>query len=265
MAISPVERQNLLADLSSVAIRDLVELWRRATVADVDFAQFLIDAYPEIAVSYAEVAADLAADWYEQSAPDLPYQAVTAGPPPVDVLQKSTQWALGADGDKALSRLSGTLQRSVFDGARRTTLVNVEREGSKWVRYASANACAFCALLATRSAVYTSKQSATRVVGQGKDISTNFDASGKRKSGGQARGIKTRGSRKIGEKYHDHCHCVAVEVRPGRRYTPPPHVQEFKRAYKDAFDAVPDGMAYDSNNSVLKAVLSNMRSDLGSH
>lgn len=265
---SPTERQRILSDLAKLGIRDLVGVWRRAALADTDFAALILAAFPEIATAYAQMAADLAADWYSESAPNLPYVPVTAPLLDRSVLEKSVEWALGGNGDVALNRMSGTLQRTVFGGARDTIAYNVDSEaGSKWVRHASANACAFCALLASRStdAPYRSKHSATRVVGRGKAVSTNFNADGTRKAGGQAQGVKLRGSRKLGEKFHDNCHCIAVEIRPGASYDPPSYVEDWQRAYKDAFDAVPNGMAYDSNNSVLKAVLANMRTDLGSH
>lgn len=266
MATSPVERQQILSDLATLGIRDLVEVWRKASLTDTDFAALIMAAFPEIASGYAGVAGDLAANWYVEAAPDLPYTPTTAPLPDVTALTKSTQWALGANGEEALNRMSGTLQRAVFDGSRDTIIHNVESEpGSKWVRYASPNACAFCAVMATRQPVYNSAHSATRVVGRGKSFATNFNPDGSRKTGGQAKGVKLRGTQQLGEKYHDFCHCVAVEVRPGGTYDPPDHIKQWQQAYQDAFAAVPDGTPYDNKNSILKAVLSNMRSDLGSH
>lgn len=198
MAITPTERRRLLRELNQAADSDLGGVWRRAAAADVDFARFMVDAFPEIASTYAEVAADLAADWYEQAAPQLPYRAIPDPGVNPAALTKSAQWALGADGEDALGRLSGTLQRTVFDGARNTTVANVRNEdGARWARYASANACEFCALMAIRGAVYGSEETA-------------------------------------GAQYHDHCHCLAVEVRPGHSYDPPPQVSEWEQQYKQA-------------------------------
>lgn len=262
VATSPAERQRVLSDLSTLGIRDLVEVWRKAALADTDFADLILAAFPEIASAYAGMAGDLAADWYVESAPEIQYTPIVGPVANIAALTSSTQWALGANGDEALKRMSGTLQRAVFNGARETTLVNVEHEeGAKWARHASANACVFCKLLATRDILYSSKQSAERVVGRGQDFSRNFTSDGKRKAGGQAKGVKTRGTQKVGDKYHDHCHCTAIEVRPGGQYEPPPYVADWKKVYKDAFDAVPNGTPYDDKNSVLKAVLANMRAD----
>lgn len=200
---SPSERQRILADLSTLAIRDLVGLWRRATRADVEFAALILAAFPEIATTYATVAGELAAAWYAEAAPKLAYQPVAAAPPAMEALSKSAQWALGADGDAALSRMSGTLQRAVFDGARRTTVANVENEsGAAWARYASANACEFCRMLATRGAAYRSRATALRA--------------------------------------HDRCHCIAVEVRPGDTYEPPPYVEQWEDQYQQARSAAAD-------------------------
>lgn len=267
MAVSPTERQYILSQVNKLAEEQLAALWAQAaTLSDIDFGAFIKQAFPDLVDPYAAMAGDLAATWYDDTESPLAYTAVPAALPDAAKLAGSVDWALGAKGADALQRLQGTAQRAVFDTARDTIIFNSEYEtGSRWVRYASANACAFCALLSTRNKVYASKQSATRVVGRGKDFSSNFNPDGSRRAGGQAKGVKTRGSRGVGEKYHDGCHCVAVEIRPGGSYEPPAHVQDFERAYKEAFDAVPNGMAYDKNNSVLKAVLSNMRSDLGSH
>lgn len=199
MATSPVERQRILADLSTLAIRDLVQVWRRAAQTDTDFADLILGAFPEIAAGYAQAAGDLAADWYIESAPDLAYTPTVPTVLDVETLKKSAQWALGADGELALNRMSGTLQRAVFNGARDTTLTNVQREtGAMWARHASSNACVFCKMLATRGAVYRSASTAA------------------------------------GKKYHDHCHCVAIEVRPGKSYEPPPYVRDFDAQYRQA-------------------------------
>jgi hypothetical protein len=267
MPVSPAERQYILTQVNTLASEQISLLWDHAeALTDIDFAAFVRQAFPEVVTPFAATAADLAATWYDESPSPTNYIAKPGALPDPKQLESSADWALGADGREAVGRMQGTAQRAIFDSARDTIVSNVESEsGSKWVRYASANACAFCALMATREAIYVSEHSALRVVGRGKDFSHNFNADGTRKAGGQAGGVKLRGTQKLGDKYHDDCHCVAVEVRPGGRYEPPAHVRDWKRAYQDAFDAVPDGTPYDNKNSVLKAVLSNMRSDLESH
>ena len=202
MPISPSERQLILSQVNTLAVQDLNTLWRRAEqLSNTEFAQFVIDAFPSVVDPFAAIAGDLAADWYEESAPELEYVASPSGMPDESVLAKSASWALGATGEAGLDRLAGTLQRAVFNAARETILDNVRRErGAGWARHASANACAFCRMLATRGAVYSSRGSAM--------------------------------------KSHDFCHCVAIEVRPGTSYEPAPYVErwtkEYNRARRDA-------------------------------
>ena len=210
MAVSPEERRYLLQQVSRLAEADLARLWARASeLSTSDFAVFMIEAFPQLADPYYEMAADLAATWFELSDPASLYKALTATPVAVEQLASSAQWALGAQGDAALDRLQGTLQRNIFDGARETIVLNVNNTGSYWVRHARPEACAFCRMLATRSSSprswYSSNTSAIDVVGR--------------------RG-RPRGNRAVGSRgYHDYCHCIAVEVRSGQEYTPPAYVE----------------------------------------
>lgn len=79
----------------------------------------------------------------------------------------------------------------------------------KYQRVPRPNCCAFCGMLASRGAVYTSAGSAGSVQGAGVPIPRV------RKRGGQAKGIKPRGSRQLGEQYHDNCYCTVVTVKDG--------------------------------------------------
>ncbi|MFV8173401.1 hypothetical protein [Mycolicibacterium peregrinum] len=181
----------------SLATADLQTLWSQADrLADIEFATFVTQAFPELVDPYVEMAGMLAANWFEESLPASRYIATTAPMPEAQMLTKSAEWALGASGDAGRDRLEGTLQRAVFNGARDTTMLNVERTDSKWARYASATACAFCRLMATRGAAYNSKETA-------------------------------------GRDYHDHDHCIAVEDRDGT-YEPPDYAQMWDKEYVQA-------------------------------
>lgn len=245
MAVSAAERRYLLNQVDRLAKAELDALWSQAALlSDVDFAQFIIDAFPDLVDPYVQMSADLAATWFELSAPASNYIATTADPIPVERLQKSANWALGASGREGLNRLSGALQRAVFDGSRDTTLLNVDTTSSRWARHARQDACQFCKMLATRHTdgdnLFTSEKSALVVVGRGKDMTLadrRARARGEdRREGGRfsAKGRKTRGSRKFGEKYHDDCHCVAIEVREGQTYTPPDYVAQWSDDYLKA-------------------------------
>lgn len=196
MAVSAAERRFLLDQVTRLAQNDLDALWSAAEeLPNGEFFDYLMVAYPELAANYHQIAGQIAASWFEESDPASTYTAAIAEPLVAQRLQKTTQWALGGDGLVGKARLKGSLQRATFDGARNTTLVNVDATGSRWIRVARPNACGFCRLLATRTdeTAYTSKEAAMNVVGR--------------------RGGRTRGNRKLGAKYHDDCYCQPVEIR----------------------------------------------------
>lgn len=272
------ERLYLLNQLTAVATKDLGALWQQLSrLSNPEFIAWLTDAFPELVEQYAVAAAELGAEWYAESAPDEPYQPQSFLPEP-DGLPTSVTWALGATGEAALTRLEGVAQRHIWTANRETIIGNAEAEpGSQWVRVARSGACAFCAMVATRGAVYSSREAATQVVGRGVDMSINDRriraAGGNRRLSGQfaAGGRRTRGSRELGKAYHDHCHCQAKEVRPGQSYQPPAYVQQWEEAYRDASrkaskDAVEaQERGEDVTNTGTSAVLANMRAALGTH
>lgn len=65
--------------------------------------------------------------------------------------------------DSVVERLQQSLNRVVRNGARETTIGNVRRDAksSGWERVATAEACAFCLMLASRGLVYRSQQTAS--------------------------------------------------------------------------------------------------------
>lgn len=217
--------QSDLVDVSTLAQRDLVGVWNQVSDWDARTAsQVVLTATPEIVDQYSTVAGALTAEFYNDLSPGSAYVARAAAGPPAAQVEGSTRWALGAlyrDGKASpLDLLAGSLQRMVFQTSRNTILEGVRGEsGSTWARYASANACKFCAMLATRSDVYSSKK----------------DAGG------------TRGTR-----YHDHCRCMAVPVRPGAVYEPPDYVERWTDEYQSASQAS-DGSAKSVLNEWQKA------------
>lgn len=204
MAVSAAERQYLLTQVADLAQSDLDRLWRQAEqLADVDFFTYVVDAFPDLVDPYHQAAGELAANWFEESSPASPYIAKVVDPLPVDRLAASARWALGGDGLVGKDRMSGTLQRAVFDGARDTTLLNVRETNTGWARYASATACAFCRLLSTRGSVYRSSDTAAT-------------------------------------KVHDHCSCIPVEDR-NNDYQPPEYVAAWEGEYAAARAAAESG------------------------
>lgn len=198
MAVSAQERRFLLQQVNHLADADLDQLWRQADQrSDVEFAQYVTEAYPLVADPYIGMAATLAASWFEQSDPSSRYVAVTAPPPPKGQLVINARWALGAPGALGRSDLSGTLNRAVFDGARETTRINVDRTKSRWAVDARPTACPWCRMMATRGAAYRERSTALSAC-------------------------------------HDNGHCVAIEIRAGQDYNPPAHVEQWEAEYLKA-------------------------------
>lgn len=239
MPVSASERRFILDQLGQQAKGDMIRLWDAAgRFDDVDFFRFVADAFPDIAIGYNQLAAEYAASWFEYDFPDIRADATAATAPAVEQLRSSAEWALGADGREALNRLSGTMQRAIYDGDRDTTVANAISNGMRWMRVARPNACAFCRLLASRTDnLYRSEDAALGVVGRSVNLSigdrrmiasgqmTREEALARRDQmqltyqigsrKGTARGRRTRGSRPLGEKYHDHCFCTAQAVPIG--------------------------------------------------
>lgn len=260
---TPNEKREVLDDLATLAMQEVSDVWRDASLLDLsspEFRSVITQAVPEIVDPYAATAGDLAAGWYDESAPELEFKASPAELPPPSKLATSTSWALQATGEAALIRMAGFTTKAIFDQERETVVQNAEAEpGATWARHAQPGACSFCRLLASRNEVYASKAAATSVVGRGKAMS---ESDRRARSRGETRGdrgrflaggTRTRGTQALGDRYHDHCRCTATEVRPGMTYIPPSYAQAWEKQYTDAVKATADGGPIN-----LKAVLSKM-------
>ncbi|MBF6333436.1 hypothetical protein [Nocardia transvalensis] len=211
------ELRSVLDDMTTVMAGELGELFDRAAGTDTAAGRALvIEAYPEIVTPWAVTAAETSALWYDDLAPELPYTAAPATPAPVEQLQASAAWATTQD--RALELLIGSAQRVVF-GASRDTVVRAadDEPGTRWARTASATACPWCRMLATRHAVYSGRLVRERVGDTGRLVTEN------------------------GKRYHDNCRCLAVAVRPGRSYEPPSYMEQWEQEYRDAREAAGSG------------------------
>ena len=252
------------AALATMARREVAGAWLKvARLPTERIAPIMTDLLMAVADKYGTVAGSIAADYYDElrvaaGAPGR-FTPEVAALPDVTRFEALARWGVSplfaADPNpaKSLSLMSGGLSRIVLGVGRDTIAdaVSADPTGPRYARHASANACAFCALLATRGAVYSSPSSAGVVVGRGTALSTNIG----RTSGRMAKGIHARGEQALGAKYHDDCHCTSVPVWPGQNYDEAPYVKKWRDAYANA-PAEP-GEAID-----LKKTLSSMRTDL---
>lgn len=238
--VSAAERRFVLDQLGKRSQQDMIRLWDAANrFEDVDFFRYIRDAFPDIAIGYHQLSAEFSAAWFEYDFPEL--RAVPADAPAVAGLAKSAEWALGAEGRKALDRMAGTMQRAIYDGDRQTTVSSARGNGLRWIRVAQPGACAFCRLLATRTTLeddlYRSEADALSVTGRSVNLSigdrrmihsgqTSREAALARRDEaqltyqigakkGSPRGRRPRGKRSLGEKYHDDCNCRAKAIPMG--------------------------------------------------
>lgn len=278
--------QSILADLGTVTVQQVVGLFRQYSDA-ADFPSLLKQALPEIVRPHADAAAHITAQWYDEINPASAFEATPVVDLAPERIDKTIDWALHApttpasaahthespvdlqsapdlapfheklddptqpDPDVVLSRLSGSVKRMVADASRDTVLSSSLEEGVRWARYASANACAFCRLLATRQAVYRSEADALTVSGasvgltmsdrrqRAGGLATTDELLARRmgqktyvagKNKGQEKSRQLRGTREKGDRYHDHCRCIAVPVRDGV-YTPPDYMKQWEQDY----------------------------------
>jgi hypothetical protein len=252
MPVSAAERRFVLNNLTRLAEADIQQMWRAAELqTDVEFAAYVTQAFPEIVDPYQQLAAQTGATFFEEDFPEITQPPLLMPPLPPEQLATSAQWALGADGVEAISRMAGTAQRAIYDGERNTTAINASRNGMRWVRVARPNACAFCRMLASRTAMDNTYRAGAvfdeesgeyklKVVGRSVSLSlgdrrqvqagymTREEALQRRDEmqqvyqinsrfgkKGEARTKRLRGSRNYGDDYHDECRCTAKAIPVG--------------------------------------------------
>lgn len=191
-------------DLSTLAISDLNALLRQLGEVDPQAVRdALLEAYPQLVNRYASVAGEVTATWYEQVRPNSGY-AVAQGSVDAEQTNQLIRYGVrplfGVGDATALSLLGGSLQRLIAGVSRDTVTGNVDRERSEgktdlgFARVPRTGCCAFCALLASRGAVYTSRRTAGEV-----------------------------------DKYHDFCRCTVAPAERGEDL--PYDLQKYRDLY----------------------------------
>lgn len=161
-------------DVRTLAVRDLEQLWRSLRLDDpMEVRQALEDLLPDLTTGYGELAATVAADIYdemraESNAPGS-FTPVLAGSYAIEAVRANARWAIGPlfssrpDPDAALSRLAGEVDRMSLQPGRETIAESVRRDPAKprWARVPTGpETCAWCLSLASRGAIYRSRETA---------------------------------------------------------------------------------------------------------
>lgn len=200
--------QVITDDVVTLAQGDAAQIMREVDVGSLRLERPRLERrVGEVIDGYGFGLSAIAADWYADARAESPATGRFVPVARVGLtdaeLAALVGWSIGplfdADPDLrlAIARLDGGVQRTVANSARLTITENTERDPARasYYRGASANCCAFCAMLTTR--IYTRRSGA------------DFQA-------------------------HDHDRCFPVPVWPGERIEQPPYYADFQQEYDDA-------------------------------
>lgn len=206
----------------------------------------LLEFMPLLVSQYGQVAESLALEWYaeqraESGAPGnyRPGPAPLAiGPERVELKVRDLAGKLWTpEGAAMLGGLQLAADKYVKQFGRDAIAHNAEREGASWARVPTGKkTCAFCLVLASRDAAYTSERSA--------------------------------GSKKFGDsnRFHGKCDCEIVPIRSAddypAGYLPDSHYDMYRTAAEDNGPEVQAFLASlnpNDKNKQLKAAVFSMR------
>lgn len=170
--------------LSAMAKRDLEQIFASLDPSRPDLTRdLLLEVLPALVDEYGDIAAALAADWYESVAPGRALAASTVATVRVT---ESVRFHAGGlwmpDAGDVAGALALKLDEYIREPGRRTIEQSAARNNVAWARVPSGReTCAFCITLASRDATYLTRDSALK-------------------------------SRRTGEAYHGYCNCEAVPI-----------------------------------------------------
>ena len=201
----------------------------------------LRDILPELGDRYVGATSMVAAEFFDElmSLQDVakPVRADTLLLEDPNRWRSLVEWSaddyvferLGAD--QVYSRLAGGLTKTLTEAAADTMIGNAQLQPTRLSaqRVPQPGCCTFCSMVASRGAVYSPK-SAGGVVGRGAPVGSHR----------LAKGIRPRGSRQIGQLYHDYCRCEVVILTPENEAElagiQEKHLQAYGEAYKQTHE-----------------------------
>jgi len=247
-----------LDSLSTAALADLRALL--ASLEDLSPERskaILFEAFPEVFNPYAAASSDVSASFYEEVR-DLAGVKGSFAAETLDEVDAGRWNALVGAGtaprmleqgasNLMFTFLSGGLTSILSTMAADTLYGNAQKDPvtTRFQRVPKAGCCGFCGMLASRGAAYSSEEAATGVVGRGVPVGKGRG----RGSKGVGRGIKARGSRTIGQAFHDHCKCRAVQVYEGDSVELQKGADKYYDSYAAARDKVSSGLTLESQTS----------------
>lgn len=158
------------AELSRLVKRDLTAFFGSLNLANPEASRDALLAFvPALTAQYGDIAATLAADFYEESRAASGargrFTARTASAVDSGAVEAKVRYAAGQlwspDPSTMLGALLVAADKYVKQPGRDTMAANARREGVRWARVPTgAKTCSWCLVLASRDAVYRSKTSA---------------------------------------------------------------------------------------------------------
>lgn len=223
-------------DIRSLVLAALQALWRQLNPNDaIATRDALLEVVPLLVAQYGEVAASVAAAFYDSaratSGVSGAFTATLADPVDVDLVRSDVRWSISplfrsdnVDPIAALGRLEQRVDERTLQPGRDTIAQSTSRDPAKarWARVPVGKTCAFCLTLASRGAVYRSAESA--------------------------------GS---GRKFHGQCDCTPTPFWRGDAYPEGYNPDALLQQYMDARKA--------SDSGSPKAILSALRAETGGH
>lgn len=177
----------------------------------------LLEFLPLLTAQYGDVAASLAVEFYEESrlasGATGAFTALSAPGVPTEAVEAKVRYLAGnlwtpTPGDM-LAGLLLAADKYVKQPGRNTIAANAKREGARYARVPTgAKTCSWCLVLASRDAVYSSKQSAG--------------------------GVKDHG-------FHGDCDCQAVRISKKSDYPPGYLPDDYYAKYQHAREAAGSG------------------------
>ena len=255
LPLSVVQGYDLTLDsLSTAALADLRALLSSLENEAPDRAQkVLFEVFPELFNPYAAAASDVSASFYEEVR-DLAGVRGSFAAEALDAVESDRWTSLVGAGTQPrmleqgasnlmFTFLSGGLTSILSTAAADTIYGNAQKDPVKtgFQRIPKPGCCGFCGMLASRGAVYASEAAAGGVVGRGVPVHRT-----KGKRGGQGKGIKARGSQSVGQAFHDHCKCRAVQVYEGNSVELQEGADKYFDSYAVARDKISSGLTLES-------------------
>lgn len=231
-----------LDHLNRLATNDLAILWRNARDRPPEEAMFYMrDAIEDVMETYGVTAADLTADWWNGTLNDPDFLAKPV-PKYEDwhYLRKKSNWAVRlimVAESEPFARLALAAQQAIWGAQRETVITASKQTNMRYARYARADACAFCRVLASRGAVYGSKAAAKYVGMAGmKQHWTGRHNGVSHFRGYRMKQGRVRGTQAAGDKFHDHCRCAVGPADYGLDANLPDYYEKWEQQYWDAQD-----------------------------